>query len=250
MAAPVTAQPQGQVQWMSAPQAPPNCPPGLEYLALVDQLLVHQKTELLEAFIGYETNNKYEIKNSLGQRVYFAAEDTNCCSRNICGPSRAFEIKILDNNNREVVRLTRPLRCSTCWCPCCLQRVEVQAPPGETIGYVKQAWSVCTPKFYIQNAAGEDILRIDGPCFTCSMCGDVEFDISSKNGDTQVGRISKQWTGLVKEVFTDADNFGVVFPMDLDVKAKATTLAATFLIDFMFFEKKQNKEGDAPTMMG
>ena len=35
-------------QWMAPPQAPPNCPPGLEYLALVDQLLVQQKTELLE----------------------------------------------------------------------------------------------------------------------------------------------------------------------------------------------------------
>ena len=33
---------------MAAPQAPPNCPPGLEYLTQVDQLLVHQQVELLE----------------------------------------------------------------------------------------------------------------------------------------------------------------------------------------------------------
>lgn len=26
----------------------PNCPPGLEYLRSIDQLLVHQKIELLE----------------------------------------------------------------------------------------------------------------------------------------------------------------------------------------------------------
>lgn len=38
-------------QLMSAPQAPPNCPPGLEYLTMVDQLLVHQKVELLEGAI-------------------------------------------------------------------------------------------------------------------------------------------------------------------------------------------------------
>jgi len=249
MAQPVQNQPQA-AQWMAAPQAPPNCPPGLEYLALVDQLLVQQKTELVEAFIGFETNNKYEIKNSLGQRVYYAAEDTNCCTRNICGPQRAFTINIVDNTNREVIRLERPMRCTTCWCPCCLQRVEVQSPPGEVIGYVKQGWSICKPKFWVQNAAGEDILRIDGPCFTCSMCGDVEFDVSSKDGSAQVGRISKQWSGLVKEMFTDADNFGVVFPMDLDVKVKATSLAATVLCDFMFFEKKQNEENDGPGMLG
>ena len=36
----------------------PNCPPGLEYLTQIDQLLVKQKRELLEAFIGFETKNR------------------------------------------------------------------------------------------------------------------------------------------------------------------------------------------------
>jgi hypothetical protein len=33
---------------MNMPQGNPNIPPGLEYLTLIDQLLVHQKVELLE----------------------------------------------------------------------------------------------------------------------------------------------------------------------------------------------------------
>lgn len=45
-----------------------------------------------------------------------------------------------------------------------------------------------------------------------------------------VGRISKQWTGMVREAFTDADNFGISFPMDLDVKIKAVLFGACFLI--------------------
>lgn len=52
----------------------------------------------------------------------------------------------------------------------------------------------------------------------------------SPDGSTQVGKISKQWTGLAKEVFTDSDNFGITFPIDLDVKMKATLLGAVFLI--------------------
>lgn len=48
---------------------PVGCPPGLEYLTTIDQLLVKQKVELLEAFTGFETNNKFTIKNSLGQKV-------------------------------------------------------------------------------------------------------------------------------------------------------------------------------------
>jgi hypothetical protein len=33
---------------MNMPQGNPNIPPGLEYLTTIDQLLVHQKVELLE----------------------------------------------------------------------------------------------------------------------------------------------------------------------------------------------------------
>ena len=40
--------PQAKVQWMAQPQAPIGCPPGLEYLAQIDQLLVQQQVELLE----------------------------------------------------------------------------------------------------------------------------------------------------------------------------------------------------------
>lgn len=36
---------------MQAPQANTNCPPGLEYLTMIDQLLVHQKVELLEGWL-------------------------------------------------------------------------------------------------------------------------------------------------------------------------------------------------------
>lgn len=52
----------------------PNVPAGLEYLNAVDQLIVQQKVEMMEAFTGWETNNKYAIKNSMGQNVYYAVE--------------------------------------------------------------------------------------------------------------------------------------------------------------------------------
>ena len=48
---------------------------------------------------------------------------------------------------------------------------------GETMGYVRQAWSILKPKYYICNASGDEVLRIEGPFFTCNMCGDVEFEV-------------------------------------------------------------------------
>lgn len=52
----------------------------------------------------------------------------------------------------------------------------------------------------------------------------------SADGNTQVGKISKQWSGLIREMFTDSDYFGITFPMDLDVRMKAVMLGACFLI--------------------
>ena len=70
----------------------------------------------------------------------------------------------------------------------------------------------------------------------------------SLEGDT-VGKISKQWSGIGREMITDSDNFGASFPVDLDVKAKALLLGAVFLIDFMFFEQSGNQRNDGAGMM-
>merc|ERR1719450_668096 len=257
---PMTQQPQamgpagaaGYGGMMPAPQAgmvPANCPPGLEYLTQIDQLIVKQKVELLEALTGFETKNKYKIKNSMGQDVYKAKEDTDCCTRMCCGPGRPFDMIIRDNADNEVIHLERPLRCSSCWFPCCLQEITVSSPPGTVIGSVVQDWSICTPQFSIKDHNGDTVLKIEGPVCTFSICGDVEFQVLTPDGSNEVGMITKQWSGLLKEAFTDADNFGISFPMDLDVRVKATLLGALFLIDFMFFEKANNEENDGIGML-
>jgi len=233
---------------------PVDCPPGLEYLALIDQLIIKQRVEMLEAVAGVmgaglETANKYRIKNSLGQNVFKAKEDTDCCMRIICGPIRPFDMIIKDNADREVLHLNRPYRCQSCCFPCCLQTLEISAPPGQTIGYVNQLWTCIKPKFEVTDGDGNRALVIVGPWCTYSCAGDVEFKIMTPDETCEVGRISKKWSGLLKEAFTDTDNFGITFPMDLDVRAKATLIGAAFLIDYMFFEKKANKENDGAGML-
>jgi len=235
----VSSQPQG----LGAGPGMPGVTAGLEYLAQVDQLLVQQQIELIEAFTGFETANKYVVKNSLGQQVYYAVEDTDCCTRQCCGPSRPFDIRILDGQQREVIHLSRPLRCQCCICFCCLQQLEVTDASGTVIGLVKQDWTLLHQNFTISRPDGTKMLKIRGPICACSCrCGDIEFFVMSADGSQEVGKITKQWSGMAKEMFVDADNFGISFPIDLDVNMKATLLGALFLIDFMYFETKQNKE--------
>ena len=65
------------------------------------------------------------------------------------------------------------------------------------------------PNFTIRNAEDQVVLKIKGPFFTCSCGQNVEFQVFAPDGTTEVGKISKQWSGLFKEYFTDADNFGI-----------------------------------------
>ncbi|XP_007250734.1 phospholipid scramblase 2 isoform X1 [Astyanax mexicanus] len=227
---------------MPAPQCPPGCPPGLEYLTQIDQILIHQKVELMEAMLGWETNNQYVVKNSLGQQVFLAAEENDFCTRTMCGPMRSFVLHLQDNTGREVLTLTRPLNCSSCCFPCCLQELEVQSPPGQPIGYVIQKWHPYLPKFTIKDERKQSVMQIVGPFCDCNCCSDVNFEVMSLDGASVIGRISKQWTGMEAEMLTDADNFGVQFPMDLDVKIKAVILSACFLIDFMYFENSPKQD--------
>ena len=65
----------------------------------------------------------------------------------------------------------------------------------------------------------------------------------------EVGKISKQFGGILREAFTDADTFGVEFPptgMGSDVRK--ILLGATFLIDFVHFEN--NNRSNSMSFVG
>ncbi|VDP86977.1 unnamed protein product [Echinostoma caproni] len=66
--------------------------------------------------------------------------------------------------------------------------------------------------------------------------------VMSADGGAEIGRITKQWSNLLQEMFTDADNFGVSFPLDLDVRVKATLIGAVFLI--VSFENHRRRHDD------
>ena len=241
---------------LGAPPATYIGPPGLEYLAMVDQLLIKQKVEILEAFTGFESANKYKVLNSLGQDVFSAKEDTDCCTRQCCGPSRPFEMNILDNQQQEVLHLVRSLRCQSCCFPCCLQELEVPTScfllgsPNFLISgsltprnYHWHCWagvvnllSKILDKRWKWRTHPENwgtFLWV-WVLLWCGLCPLIsskwrrgtwaKYSELFKLCFPQLGKISKQWSGLGKEVFTDADNFGISFPLDLDVKVNKVLL--------------------------
>ncbi|KAG5331950.1 PLS2 scramblase, partial [Acromyrmex charruanus] len=217
---------------------PPNMtyPPGLEYLMDLEYLFVNQKIELLQAFTGWETKNKYVITNNRGELIFYMAEESGICWRLCVGKYRSCEFFIYDKNQHEVLRMIRPFRCDGCCCPCYLQVLEVYS--GNTLlGSVTQEWSLWRPKFYVRDASGQPVLMIKGPLIR--FCIDVIFKVKSMDEKHRVGMIRKHWSGFAREMFTVSDMFGIHFPRDLDVKIKAVLLGACILIDFMYFEQEK-----------
>jgi len=233
---------------MASPGAMSGIPAGLEYLTQVDQLICKQIVEMFEVLTGWECKNKYRILNTLNQQVYYAFEESDLCNRMCCGPNRGFIIHITDNYQQEVLRIERPFKCckGCCWCAegCCDYPVYVKDAQGNLLGSVHMRNSKCAPHFGIYDVNETLIYDMWGPCCPCQCClgctGDIKFPMISQRDHSEVGTISKIWTGVCRDILTDADTFGVTFPMDLDVKHKALMIGAVFVIDFMVFETQNN----------
>lgn len=224
-----------QVQPYPAPALPPiiltyGLPPGLEHLTQVDQVLIHQKIQCIKILTCYQPSNQYEIKNSIGQEVYRVKEESDCFARSVLAPFNNFKMRVENSTGQEVIRMEKPMQCI-------LQEIEVQAPPGVTIGYVKQEWSFLYPKFVVVGPNNEIQLKIHGPFLPFDCCSDVIFEVKSLLGGQTIGRIIKLQSDFITKFFADDSNFRIEFPLDLDVRMKAVLMGACFLIDIIFYNK-------------
>ncbi|XP_031637226.1 phospholipid scramblase 2-like [Contarinia nasturtii] len=208
-----------------------NCPPGLEYLAPIEQLFLKLK---LGRCMGFEKNIKFDIKDSTGQIIYQANECSECFTRCCYGSNRPFNMKVYDLYQREVLHLKRPCTFSGFCGPHFPESLKISAA-GQMFGRVEEDLNY--PQFVVKNLFDETVLRIEGPF--CSSGGNVEFQIYSANGK-QVSQISKHGVELTHDLTTDTDNFAIDFIRDLDVFQKAAIVGVTIFIDSMFFERKSN----------
>jgi hypothetical protein len=206
--------------------------------------LVEQETELAEILLGFETANSYTVTDQRGNKIFHVGEESNCCNRQICQSRRGFTLKVKDTAGQPVLDIVRQLDCSCCCGLCCADAVQVTTPGGQLLGSVVEEFHILYPSFTIRDAAGNSVLNIQGPLCPQSFgpcAGSVVFNVTHPSG-ASVGTISKEWSGFIKEIFTDADKFAISFQANLDPSIKAVLLAALFLIDFEYFEKSTRDE--------
>ena len=188
-------------------------------------LVVHQQKEMTEIFTGFETRNRYVVRNEHGQELCFALEEKgNIFLRWFLKALRPFSILITDLQGALLYHLVRPFRFF-------FHEMDVFDQNGGLVGKIKKRFSIVRRIYSVFDATGREVCELFGPVFH-------PWTFKIRIGKQEVGKITKKWSGLFKEGFTDADNFGVTFPAEADKSQKALMLGAVFLIDFVHFENK------------
>lgn len=197
-------------------------------LGSLQRLFVKQVFEIAEIF-NFETRNKYRICDEGGREIAYAAEQQKgflgVLLRQFLGHWRTFAIHFFDLNRQPFMIAEHPFR----WYFQCL---EVREPNGRYIGVVERRFAILSKRFEVRNAQGLLLLEVSSPFWRI-------WTFPFRRSERELARVSKKWSGIGYEMFTDRDNFLVEY-LDprLSNDERALVLAASLYIDLKFFEHK------------
>ncbi len=195
----------------------------MDKLQTLDSLIISQKKEIGEILTGFETKNKYSVLDSQGDELYIAQEEGGSVfARLFLKNLRAFQINVRKSSGDLEIKAIRPFRFY-------FHEMDVQDANGNTLGTIKREFTIIRREYSVFDKNGTKIFSLFGP-----LLKPWTFNIL-ENGN-EVGKITKKWSGLLKESFSNADNFGISFPASWEVETKSLFLGAVFLIDFVHFE--------------
>ena len=200
-------------------------------LANHQELIVRQTREMLEVFTGFETANRYRILTPEGQEAMYAYEDSGMLSRQFMGNHRPLSLHVLGSDGGNILNANR----SFFWF---LSHLNVQDGSGAPIGSLKRKFAALKRKFVVLDAGGQQIAGLNGSIFRPHT-----FTLNNARGE-EMGRIVKEWGGIMREGFTDADNFRIQFSdTERGEQTRLLLLASAFAMDLDFFEAKGSRHG-------
>lgn len=114
-------------------------------------------------------------------------------------------------------------------------RVEVLDSHGELVGWFRSKVLTISGGFHVYDRAGNHFAEVKG-----RLLG-FDYRFVTPDGRVELGRVSKQWGGLAKELFTSADTYGVEVGEELNEQplAKMLILAAALAVDMIYKEESR-----------
>jgi uncharacterized protein YxjI len=195
------------------------------------RLSVRQRKRWLEILTSFDARNTYVVYDDMGNPVLDVQEQgggfSHFLKRIFLGAYRPFTSHVGDlaGGQGHVLSLRRPFRFI-------FHRLEVRDQDGTLIGAIQRRWTWVRRKYDVEGPNGEVIATLFGPIFR-----PWTFEIRLPNSDIEMGVVQKKWSGLLKEAFTEADNFWVELDRIQDPTLKTLLFSATVLIDTVHFER-------------
>ena len=199
-------------------------------LLQTQNVIVYQRAEFAELF-GFETRNKYEIFNDQKIRIGFCAEQQKgllgFLFRQFLGHWRSFEVHFFNEQRQEVFRSVHPFRFF-------FQEFEViDSTNNMSLGRIQQRFGIVRKKFDVHGVGGQLLFEMRSGFFQF-----WTFPFFSVNG-IERAVVKKKWSGLLKEMFLDADNFIIEYEdPKLTQSERLLILAASVFTDLQYFERK------------
>ena len=203
----------------------------LTVFAKPSRLSVRQKKRWLEMLTSFDARNTYVVYDETGMPVLDVQEQGNGIGnffkRMLLGTYRPFTSRVEDLVGQgPVLELRRKFRFF-------FHRLEVFDHQGSKLGAIERQWTWFRRKFTVEGPTGEEVATLFGPFWR-----PWTFEIRLPGDEHASGVVQKKWSGLLKEAFTEADNFWVELDRVEDPNLRALLFSATVLIDVVHFEKK------------
>lgn len=118
--------------------------------------------------------------------------------------------------------------------------VEVLDAQGDVIGSFRSKFLTISGGFHVYDKDGDHFAEIKGDWFG------FDYRFVTPDRKVELGRVSKKWGGVAKELFTSADTYGVEVGDELadEPVAKMLILAAALAIDMIY--KEESRTVDIP----
>lgn len=186
-----------------------------------------------EILTGVEQANEYTLSDTNGRPVAFVSEiDTSflrLLARLFLGARRPVDVIVANLRKDVVLQFSRKFTFF-------FSEIRVVTGRGEALGMIQRRFSVLYRHYDLIDPRGRVFASVRSPIWRL-----WTFPILDAAGRER-GVITKKWSNLLQEYFTDADNFVIDFGGDgWSAAERALILAAAILIDFDFFENNHQR---------
>ena len=204
------------------------------FIATHAQLSLKQRKEWVEILVDLETRNQYAVFGSRGEEVGTLAEEgggiLRVITRFLLRSHRPLDAAVCDRTGAQLLRLSRPFFLI-------FSDLLVRDAQGVKIGSVHRRFAILSRRYDLRDGFGRTFARVKSPLWRI-----WTFFVKAEDGrDATIG---KKWGGVFREVFADADTFGVDFSQaSWSPEERAVIFSAAVSIDFDFFENNQGIGG-------